>query len=42
MTEFVSCAKPMRQQVQTLLRQNGRIAQARGLLLLRLMNGEIS
>ena len=42
MTEFVSRVKPMRQQIQTLLRQNGRLAQARDLLLPRLMSGEIA
>lgn len=41
MNAFVDRVRPMRQQTQLLLRQNGRLTQARDLLLPRLMNGEI-
>ena len=41
MGAFVARVKPMRQQIQLLLRQNGKLTQARDLLLPRLMNGEI-
>ena len=41
MSAFIARAKPMRQQIQVLLRQNGSLTQARDLLLPRLLNGEI-
>jgi len=39
---FVNQIQPLRQQIQTLLRENSKLRQARDLLLPRLMNGEIT